>query len=120
MTDWQSQPLSVLLEDIGEAVACLNTVVVGLDAVENGHPKPESLDISWSPADTRAASRKARRFIVEAVLVRVFEALHEHSRSFSCLPRFSNLVERWDANTAKADKIWDIYAAIVGPTYLVH
>jgi hypothetical protein len=73
MTEWKSQPLSMLLADVGDAVASLNTVVVGLDAVEMGHEKPDSLDISWGPDNRRAAARKARKFVVEAVLVRVFE-----------------------------------------------
>ena len=63
-SDWQSQPLSALLADVGEAVANLNTAVVGLDAVEKGHERPENLDISWSPGDRQAASRKARKFLV--------------------------------------------------------
>lgn len=91
-SNWQSQPLSALLVEIGEAVANLNTAVVGLDAVEKGHDKPESLDISWSPADRQAASRKARKFIVEAVLVRVFEALRQHTVVISRLPRFREVV----------------------------
>lgn len=118
-SNWQSQPLSALLVEIGEAVANLNTAVVGLDAVEKGHDKPESLDISWSPADRQAASRKARKFIVEAVLVRVFEALRQHTVVISRLPRFREVVGKWDGDTTWATKIWDIYKAIVGDTYLV-
>ena len=118
-SNWQSQPLSDLLADIGEAVANLNTAVVGLDAVEKGHGKPESLDISWSPGDRQAASRKARKFIVEAVLVRVFEALRQHSVVISRLPRLREVVGKWDHNTKWATKTWNIYTAIVGETYLV-
>jgi len=105
--------------EIGEAVANLNTAVVGLDAVEKGHEKPEGLDISWSPADRQAASRKARKFIVEAVLVRVFEALRQHSVVISRLPRFREVVGKWSGDTTWAIKIWDTYKAIVGDTYLL-
>lgn len=118
MTDWTSLPLKVLLEDIGEAVVCLNTVVVGLDAVEKGHEKPETLDISWSPADSRAAARKSRKFVVEAVLVRVFEAVFNHCQTISALPRFSDVTKRWDSNTTKATKIWVIYQNVLGDHYL--
>ncbi|WP_192357588.1 hypothetical protein [Mesorhizobium mediterraneum] len=68
------QPLKDLLVSVGEAVANLNTAVVGLDAVEQGYEKPETLNISWNPNDRIAAARKSRRFLVEAVLVRVAEA----------------------------------------------
>jgi hypothetical protein len=118
-SNWQSHPLSVLLVEIGEAVANLNTAVVGLDAVEKGHEKPENLDISWSPGDRQAASRKARKFIVEAVLVRVFEALRQHSVVISRLPRFGGVVDKWNGKTTWATKIWDTYKAIVGDVYLV-
>ncbi|WP_027581623.1 hypothetical protein [Bradyrhizobium sp. Ai1a-2] len=96
MTEWKSQPLSELLDDIGEAVASLNAVVVGLDAVEKGHQKPETLDVSFDPDDRRSAARKARKFVVEAVLVRVFEALFQHTNLISTLPRFGSVVSRWD------------------------
>jgi hypothetical protein len=119
MTEWKSQPLATLKTDIGEAVASLNTVVVGLDAVENGHEKPETLDISWGPHDKRAAARKARKFVVEAVLVRVFEALFEHTNLVSRLPRLGAVVRGWDGKTKRATKIWDVYKALLGETYLV-
>jgi hypothetical protein len=119
MVEWKSQPLSALLAEVGEAVACLNTAVVGLDAVEQGHEKPDGLDVSWSPDDRRAASRKARKFLVEAVLVRVFESLYEHSNSFARLRRFGKIVDKWSSETSKAEKIRDIYQAIVGDRYLV-
>lgn len=119
MVEWKSQPLAALLADVGEAVACLNTAVVGLDAVEKGHLKPDELDISWSPDDRKAASRKARKFLVEAILVRVFKSLFEHSKSFARLPRFAETVNKWHSKTPKADKIWDIYQSIVGDRYVV-
>ncbi len=119
MTDWTSLPLKVLLDDIGEAVVCLNTVVVGLDAVEKGHEKPETLDISWSPADSRAAARKSRKFIVEAVLVRVFEALFNHCQTICVLPRFGEVSKQWDSNTTRATKIWTTYQNVLGDHYLV-
>jgi hypothetical protein len=118
-TDWPSQPLSVLMAEIGEAIACLNTVVVGLDAVEKGYEKPEALDISWSPHDKRAASRKARKFIVESILVRVFEAIYQHSVVISRLPRFRETVAKWNGDTTKAAKVYDTYKTVVGDTYLV-
>jgi hypothetical protein len=119
MTEWKSQPLSILLADIGDAVASLNTMVVGLDAVEKGHEKHEGLDISWGPDDRRAAARKARKFIVEAILVRVFETLFAHMDIISKLPRLGAVVVRWDGKTKRATKIWDVYHFLLGETYLL-
>lgn len=119
MSDWKSQPLTTFLADVGEAVVSLNTVVVGLDAVEKGHEKPDSLDISWAPKDKRAAARKARKFVVEAVLVRVFDASFEHMSLLAKLSRFNAVTGKWDGKTSRATKIWEIYSAAVGENYLV-
>lgn len=116
--NWKQQPLSALLSDIGESVASLNTVVVGLDAVEKGHEKPEGLDISWSPKDRRAAARKARKFVVEAVLVRVFESIFAHMNLVASLPRFADKKQGWD-DKGRAQKIWDVYRDLLGETYLL-
>jgi hypothetical protein len=119
MNKWKSQPLSNLLADVGEAVASLNTVVVGLDAVETGYEKPDGLDISWSPQDKRAAARKARKFIVEAVLIRVFESLLEHTNIISEMPRMREVKSRWNGDTKRSTKIWDVYKSILGENYLI-
>jgi hypothetical protein len=119
MCEWKSQPLARLRADIGEAVAALNTAVVGLDAVEKGHEKPQALDVSWAPENKQAAARKARKFIIDAVLIRVFEALYEHTLLIARLPRLSAAKKNWDGNTSHATQIWDIYEALLGKTYLV-
>ncbi|WP_297776875.1 hypothetical protein [uncultured Roseovarius sp.] len=102
-----SQPLRYFLHDVGDAVASLNTTVVGLDAVENGYAKPDSLNISWNPIDQKAAARKARRFVLEAVLVRVSEALSQYIGAISKLPRFENLRESWAKDAKNKIKISD-------------
>jgi hypothetical protein len=99
-----SQPLHIFLHDVGDAVFNLNTLVVGLDAVEKGHQKPETLDISWDPIDRIAAARKSRKFALEAVLVRVAEALQQYTLAVTKLPRFSELRSKWDGNTSAAKK----------------
>ena len=119
MDDWKSQPLTAFLSNVGGAVVSLNTVVVGLDAVENGHNKPDGLNISWAPTDKRAAARKARKFVVEAVLVRIFEALFEHTRTLASLCQFDGIKSVWDGKTSRATKIWEIYRYVVGENHLV-
>jgi hypothetical protein len=109
-----AQPLRDFLRAVGEAVANLNTTVVGLDAVETGHEKPAGLNISWNPGDRVAAARKARRFVLEAVLVRVAEAIHEFVWVTAQLPRFKSVREGWTKNTAGAEKLADVAAETLG------
>jgi hypothetical protein len=114
------QPLKDLLSSVGEAVANLNTAVVGLDAVEQGHEKPEKLNISWKPHDRTAAARKSRRFLVEAVLVRVAEALSEFVLVSARLPRFNSVRSGWDSKTSRAEKLGDVAAEVLGSeSYLI-
>lgn len=102
------QPLREFLHGVGETVANLNTTVVGLDAVEKGHEKPSSLSISWHPTDRSVAARKARRFVLEAALVRVSEAIGTFIRAMAKLPRFAAVTERWNKDTSQAEKMADI------------
>ncbi|MBV1824858.1 hypothetical protein [Komagataeibacter oboediens] len=113
-TDRVSHPLTNLLKEIGEAVANLNTLVVGLDAVESGHEKPESLDISWSPIDRRIAARRSRKFVLEAVLVRVAEAISEYVTALSKLPQFATVRSKWDGNTSASDRVADVLECCLG------
>jgi hypothetical protein len=123
------QPLSDFLGEVGEAVANLNTAVVGLDAVEKGHEKPTTLSISWNPTDRIAAARKARRFVLESVLVRVAEALHKFVRATAQLPRFKTVRKNWaNSENSSAERLADLAAETlgeenylsVGATLLVH
>lgn len=99
-----SQPLRYFLSDCGDSVASLNTTVIGLDAIENGHNKPDTLDVSWNPIDRFAEARKARRFVLEAVLVRVSEALSQYVGTLTKLPRFERLRDQWTAEAKKERK----------------
>lgn len=119
-SDGPSQPLKDLLASVGEAVANLNTAVVGLDAVERGHEKPETLNISWNPRDRIAAARKSRRFVVEAVLVRVAEAVSDFVVVSARLPRFRSVRINWDSKTSRAEKLADVVTTALGPDdYLI-
>lgn len=117
-----TQPLRCFLREVGEAVANLNTTVVGLDAVENGHKKPDGLNISWNPADPKSAARKARRFVLEAVLVRVSEALAQYVATVAKLSRFDTCRESWSKKEIAgkknepsiAEKLTDIAIETVG------
>ena len=86
-----SQPLKYLLNEIGYAVVFLNTSIVGLDAVEEGYQKPDSLNISWNPHDRESTARKARTFLLECVLIRAVAAINEFFYTLDKLPRFRAL-----------------------------
>lgn len=123
-----TQPLRDFLFETGEAVAHLNTIVVGLDAVENGYQKPKGLNISWSPKDQKAAALKARRFAVEASLQKSSEALKEYINSIASLQRLVDAKSTWTGRTTSAEKISDISENLldendfhhVGACLLVH
>jgi hypothetical protein len=115
--DTISFALAQFMRDVGEAVANLNTVAVGLDAVEKGHKKPDALNISWNPDDRIAAARKARKFVLESVLVHVSEAINQLVTALSKLPRFSKVRESWGAKGADdsaAGKLTAIATEILG------
>lgn len=121
--DTISFALTQFMRDVGEAVANLNTVAVGLDAVEKGHEKPETLNISWSPDDRISAARKARKFVLESVLTRVSEAANQYIAALSELPRFHALRESWRANggnVSVAGRLAAVATSILGDKdYLV-
>ena len=109
-----SQPLQFYLRDTGKSVFALNTVVVGLDAVENGHKKPETLDISWAPHDQINAAREARKFILESVIVRVSESIYQFASAMSKLPKFNEAKKKWGNRTSVSEKVSTIAAAAIG------
>ena len=110
----RSQALAVLLRDVGNAVFALNTAVVGLDAVEKGHKKPTTLDISWRPNDRKTAARTSRRLIVESVMIRVSEAFKQYILAVSELGRFKPTKAQWRHNTSVSEKISTISTEAVG------
>ncbi len=110
-------PLRCFLREVGESVANLNTAVVGLDAVENGHTKPAGLNISWNPSNRLLAARKARRFVLEAVLVRVSEALSQYVNTMAKLNYFTGCCKNWEQkknSPSIAEKLADIAQETVG------
>jgi hypothetical protein len=109
-----TQALRDFLVAVGEAVANLNTAVVGLDAVEKGHEKPATLNVSWNPRDRVAAARKSRRFVLEAILVRVAESLSEFVSTTAQLPRFEIVRGAWNHSTSLAEKLSAVVTETLG------
>lgn len=115
-----SVALDQLLDDIGKTSFYLKTVVVGLDAVERGHEKPETLDIKWEPADRISAARMSRHFAVEAFIVRASEALSFFIKTYAALPRFAPITTRWTKDTGLTEKVDNLGSNLIGDSnYLI-
>ena len=110
----ESDALRVLRKDIGGASFLLNTIVVGLDAVEKGHQKPDEINVMWAPKDRIVAARKARKFTVEAFIVRAAETLKSYQNTVSKLPQFKPVTDNWSYKTRAADKLADICKTTIG------
>lgn len=115
-----TQPLRDFLGETGEAVTHLNTIIVGLDAVEKGHRKPKGLNISWTPKDQKTAATKARRFAVEAALQKSSEALKEYIHSIAMFQRLNDVSTKWTGKTTSSDKISDISRCLLGKDDFLH
>jgi hypothetical protein len=113
-----SAALKRLLDDVGKSSFFLNTIAVGLDAVENGHPKPAKLDVKWEPADRKQAARMARHSAMEAFIVRAAEALSAYIRAISVLPRFGTTTGKWTQDTGAVERLSDIASAVTADATL--
>lgn len=115
-----TQPLRNFLNETGEAVAHLNTIIVGLDAVEKGHQKPEGINISWSPHDRKVAAIKARRFAIEAALQKSTAALKEYISAISKLEVLEAARRSWDKDTSSTDRIASVSSHLLGKEDYLH
>lgn len=109
----ESDALRTLRKDIGSASFLLNTVVVGLDAVAKGHQKPDGIMVAWEPKDRLDAAKRARKFTVEAFIVRVAEALKAYQNTISKLPQFKSIRDGWNQDDGAAKKLDAICRPII-------
>ena len=86
----ESFHLKQFLHSVGKTVHSLNTVCVGLQAVELGEVrKPDSLTITWVAHDPQASARQSRNFVLKSSLVFVREALAGYIRKITNNPTIS-------------------------------
>jgi hypothetical protein len=89
----QTPALRQFLHEVGKVVHHLNSIAVGLSAVEQGlATKPAGLDISWHPADPVASGRQARSFALRSTIVMVSELLGEYIAQVARFPSCKDLV----------------------------
>lgn len=96
-----TQALADFLQVVGNGVADLNTIAVGLAAIGPHHARPEGLNISWAPKDPLVAARKARKAALQAAMVVTVEALGQYVRTITKLPRFESLITGWSSKKPK-------------------
>lgn len=96
--------LQHFLNSTGRVVHHLNTLVVGLSAVEVGAAtKPTSMDITWAPSDPITSSRQARAFALRSTLVFLAEEINEYIDQITKYPGLKRPSD-W-SDKKKADRI---------------
>lgn len=123
----QTPALNRFLKQVGKVVHYLNTVVVGLSAVEAGTAtKPVALDISWQPSNVIASGRQARAFVMQATLVTVAEELVAYVADVGSSPACSGLTFSGEAKRANKLKALREYCRLeedhlsLGPLLVIH
>jgi hypothetical protein len=101
--------LQSFLDQTGKIVHHLNTIAVGLSAVETSvAKKPDGLDISWNPHDVVASGRQARAYALRATIVTVAEEIGSFISGLSKYPGvmldLSTKKERWEKFAAVKDR----------------
>jgi hypothetical protein len=95
--------LKPFLDSTGRIVHHLNTIVVGLSAVESGAvSKPATMDITWAPRDVVTSSRQARAFALRSTLVFLAEELNSYIDQITRYPGLTRSSD-WDS-MKKADR----------------
>jgi hypothetical protein len=118
--------LKLFLKQVGKVVHFLNTVVVGLSAVESGDvTKPDAIDISWHPANVVASSRQARAFVMRSTLVMVAEELGNYISRTILSPACLGITCHGDSRSDKLDALRTYFSLkedhlFLGPLLVVH
>lgn len=85
---------------MGHANHFLITIMVGLDAVEDGTSKRESFRTSWNPKDSKASAARSRQYAIKAALAWTVDNLDMYLRLCNRAPRLYNQQESMEiANT---------------------
>jgi hypothetical protein len=88
----KSPGLKPFLNAVGHIVHHLNTIAIGVSAVESGlAAKPAEMDISWNPSNLVASSRGARVFALRATIVFLAEEFVSYLNIVLGAPVFSEI-----------------------------
>lgn len=96
--------LQPFLNATGRIVHHLNSIVVGLSAVEAGTAtKPTTMDITWAPHDLRTSGRQARVFALRSTLVFLSEEVNAYLEHLITFPGVERPAD-WESRS-KADRL---------------
>lgn len=73
--------------EIGQANHFLITIMVGLDAVEDGAVKREDFHTAWNPKDTTSSVRRSKRYALKSALAWTVDNLDMYLRLANRLPK---------------------------------
>ncbi|SDN72030.1 hypothetical protein [Polaromonas sp. JS666] len=100
--------LRPFLDATGRIVHHLNTIVVGLSAVEGGTAvKPATMDITWAPHDPRTSSRQARAFALRSTLVFLSEEVNIYLDRHTTFPGVKRPAD-WESKS-KTDRLLAVW-----------
>lgn len=91
-----SQAFRKFKEGMGQANHFLITIMVGLDAVEDGAQKRESFSMSWNPQDTKQSVVRSKRYAIKAALAWTVDNLDMYLRLCNREPRLYNDKESFE------------------------
>jgi len=100
--------LQPFLDATGRIVHHLNTIVVGLSAVEAGTAtKPSTMDITWAPHDPRTSNRQARAFALRSTLVFLSEEVNAYLDRLTTFPGVKRPAD-WESKS-KTDRLLAVW-----------
>ena len=73
--------------EMGQANHFLITIMVGLDAVEDGAKKRESFHTTWNPQNARASASRSRHYAIKSALAWAVDNLDMYLRLCNRIPR---------------------------------
>ena len=74
-------------KELGQANHFLITILIGLDAVEDGAKKRENFQVTWNPRDTAASAARSRHYAIKSALAWAVDSLDMYLRLCNRVPR---------------------------------
>ncbi|OLF53078.1 hypothetical protein BTN82_19265 [Pseudomonas chlororaphis] len=104
MSTQESKHLRVFLDEVGNSVHCINTIVVGLSHLSASTVTPDGLNITWKPGNVENSSRNARRFAVRSAIVYAVESFFEYLGGMCRDKHWPNGLGNFNDASSKASK----------------
>ena len=79
--------------EVGQANHFLITIIIGLDAVEDGAQKKEFFNTTWNPRNVKASVGRSRHYAIKSALAWIVDNLDMYLRLCNREPRLYNDIE---------------------------